>query len=129
MTVVAADVAVRANGRPARGHYAVAALLLASATLLAHAWSLGDGLALDDHWHYHSFRESGWGPRDLLDATGYPEPRPVAPRGINTVGGLIQLQLDRIPTVGDRTVWNSLQLEVITMDGVRIGRVRVTAVE
>ncbi len=44
-------------------------LLLALATGLAHGWSLFDGLALDDHWHHHTFQESSWSPGELLDAT------------------------------------------------------------
>jgi hypothetical protein len=47
----------------------VALGVLVAGTLLAHVWSLGDGLALDDHWHFHSFQRAGWSLGDLLDAT------------------------------------------------------------
>lgn len=43
--------------------------LLAVAVLLAHGWSLSDGLSLDDHWHYHSVPAASWSVRDLLNAT------------------------------------------------------------
>jgi len=32
--------------------------LLAVTVLLMHGWSLGDGLSLDDHWHYHRLRHA-----------------------------------------------------------------------
>lgn len=63
--------------------------------------------------------------RDLLEAVGLPQLRPSAPQDVNTVGGLIQWLLDRIPDVGDRASWNGLSLEVIEMEGARIGRVLV----
>jgi putative hemolysin len=63
--------------------------------------------------------------RDLLETIGRPELHPSAPRDINTVGGLIQWLLDRIPNTGDRATWNDLWMEVVEMDGVRIARVLV----
>jgi putative hemolysin len=47
-------------------------------------------------------------------------------RAYSTVAGLILEELGRIPSVGDRTVWQSVQLEVVDMDGPRIDRVLVT---
>lgn len=47
----------------------MAALLLALAVLAAHGWSLDDGLALDDHWHYRTVRAAEWSVHDLFDAT------------------------------------------------------------
>lgn len=32
------------------------ATILALSVLLVHGWSLGDGLSLDDHWHYHKLK-------------------------------------------------------------------------
>jgi len=63
---------------------------------------------------------------DLLEAVGRPELRSRAPQDIDTVGGLIQWLLDRIPEPGDRTTFHGLALEVVEMDGVRIDRVLVT---
>jgi len=53
---------------PGKGWW-TAALLIAAATLAAHGWSLGDGLALDDHWHYHSIHQRPFEFSDLLHAT------------------------------------------------------------
>lgn len=44
-------------------------LLLATATLAAHGWSLGDGLWLDDHWHQARLRDTGWSVSELLEFT------------------------------------------------------------
>jgi putative hemolysin len=63
--------------------------------------------------------------RDLLELVGLPELHCDTPPGVNTVGGLIQWRLGRIPDVGDRTTWNGLLLEVVDMEGVRIERVLV----
>ncbi|NOX57488.1 MAG: hypothetical protein GXP29_01350, partial [Planctomycetes bacterium] len=43
--------------------------VLAATVLLAHGWSLWDGLGIDDHWHYRTIRQTGWSPSELLDAT------------------------------------------------------------
>ena len=48
------------------------------------------------------------------------------PQAVDTVGGLIQWQLERIPRVGDRVDWNDLSLEVVEMEGVRIDRILAT---
>ena len=50
-------------------HRIAACVILGVAVLLAHGWSLHDGLGLDDNWHYRTFRESGWSLPELLDAT------------------------------------------------------------
>lgn len=63
--------------------------------------------------------------RDLFDTIGLPELHAAAPPDINTVGGLIQWLLDRIPDEGDHTTWNDLAMKVVEMEGVRIGRVLV----
>jgi len=34
--------------------------------LLYHAWSLGDGTVLDDHWHQQGLREHGWSLSELM---------------------------------------------------------------
>ena len=64
--------------------------------------------------------------RDLLEVVGLPEPHSGTPQNANTVGGLIQWLLGRIPDVGDRTSWNGLLLEVTDMEGVRIDRILVS---
>ncbi|MBC7288470.1 MAG: HlyC/CorC family transporter [Armatimonadetes bacterium] len=43
----------------------------------------------------------------------------------DTVGGLIIHHLGRLPSVGDKVVVNGIELEVLEMDGARIGQVRV----
>src|SRR5262245_23838888 len=48
------------------------------------------------------------------------------PRGFSTVSGLVLHQLGRIPSVGDKTQWNGLDLEVVDMDGQRIDRILIT---
>ncbi len=50
-------------------HRITAWVILGATVILAHGWSLHDGLGLDDHWHYRTFRESGWSLPELLDAT------------------------------------------------------------
>jgi hypothetical protein len=61
---------VRAPARRARrGRHAAAVALLAAATLASHGWSLRDGLALDDHWHYRRVQECPWSISGLLGAT------------------------------------------------------------
>lgn len=67
--------------------------------------------------------------RDLLTAIGRPELREEIPEEVNVVGGLLQKLLDRIPVAGDRAVWHGIAFEVQEMDGRRVGRVLVTAVE
>jgi len=64
--------------------------------------------------------------RDLVEVVGLPELHSGTPQNVNTVGGLIQWLLGRIPDVGDRTSWNGLLLEVTDMQGVRIGRILVS---
>lgn len=50
-------------------HRIVTYLILGATVILAHGWSLFDGLGLDDHWHYRTIRQSGWSLPELLDAT------------------------------------------------------------
>ncbi|OII14840.1 hemolysin family protein [Curtobacterium sp. MCBA15_008] len=53
---------------------------------------------------------------------------PVLPDGdYETVGGLVQVFLDRIPAVGDVVQAGDHRLEVTAMDGHRVARVRITA--
>ncbi len=47
-------------------------------------------------------------------------------RSYSTVSGLILHELGRIPSVGDKTEWHDLRLEVVDMDGQRIDRVLVS---
>ncbi|WP_395818634.1 hemolysin family protein [Curtobacterium flaccumfaciens] len=53
---------------------------------------------------------------------------PVLPDGdYETVGGLVQVQLDRVPEVGDVVLAGGHRLEVTAMDGHRVARVRIGA--
>ena len=44
----------------------------------------------------------------------------------STLAGLVLQQLERFPQVGDSVVADGWRFEVVTMDGARIGRLRVT---
>lgn len=46
---------------------------------------------------------------------------------VTTVSGLIMTEMGKIPTTGETLVWNKLELEVIDMDGVKIDKVLVKA--
>lgn len=48
------------------------------------------------------------------------------PASYSTLGGLILEVLRHIPVSGETVVWNNLRLEVISMDGARIEKVKVT---
>ncbi|MGY2898512.1 putative hemolysin [Curtobacterium sp. PvP017] len=53
---------------------------------------------------------------------------PALPDGdYETVGGLVQVHLDRVPEVGDVVAAGGHRLEVTAMDGHRVARVRITA--
>lgn len=65
---------------------------------------------------------------DLFQAIGRQDLRAAAPTDISTIGGLLQALLDRIPAVGDCTIWHGFSLEVVAMDGRRIQLVRITPV-
>jgi len=49
-----------------RTYALIAAVLLATSTLLVHGWSLGDGTVLDDYWHQKCLREYGWSFSELI---------------------------------------------------------------
>jgi putative hemolysin len=63
---------------------------------------------------------------DLLETIGRRELRSAIPRKVSRVGGLVQAQLNRIASPGDRTTWEGLLLEVIETKGPHIQRIRVT---
>lgn len=46
---------------------------------------------------------------------------------VTTVSGLIATEMGKIPTTGEKLIWNKLELEVIDMDGVKIDKVLVKA--
>ncbi len=52
---------------PARRH-ALAVLAIIGVTLVAHAWSLGDELVLDDHLHQYALREAHWSFTSLIES-------------------------------------------------------------
>lgn len=47
---------------------------------------------------------------------------------VNTVSGLIMTELSRIPKEGEKLIWQKFELEVIDMDGVKIDKVIVRAI-
>jgi putative hemolysin len=63
---------------------------------------------------------------DLIEELGLKTPDAAVPRNVTTVAGLVLDQMGRIPNVGDRTHWDSIDLEVIDMDGQRIDRLLVS---
>ena len=44
---------------------------------------------------------------------------------VTTVSGLIMTELTYIPKVGEKLIWNKMELEVMDMDGVKIDKVLV----
>lgn len=48
---------------------------------------------------------------------------------VTTVSGLIMTEMGKIPTQGEKLIWNRLELEVIDMDGVKIDKVLVKALK
>jgi putative hemolysin len=65
---------------------------------------------------------------DLLKRLGRLRLLPDAPKNVSSVAGLMLAQLGRIPSVGEKTRWHDLELEVMDLDGRRIDRVLVTVV-
>lgn len=63
---------------------------------------------------------------DLLEQLGRTNLSENAPKLVNTVAGLVLTQLNHIPRVGEKTVWQDLQLEVLDMDGQRIDQLLVS---
>jgi CBS domain containing-hemolysin-like protein len=45
---------------------------------------------------------------------------------MTTIGGFLYRLLDRLPQVGDSVTFEGIRLEVLAMDGHRIGRIRAT---
>ncbi len=48
---------------------------------------------------------------------------------VTTVSGLIMTEMGKIPTTGEKLVWNKLELEIIDMDGVKIDKVLIKALK
>ncbi|MCF6130347.1 hemolysin family protein [Flavobacterium sp. AS60] len=48
---------------------------------------------------------------------------------VTTVSGLIMTEMGKIPTTGEKLIWNKLELEIIDMDGVKIDKVLVKALK
>jgi putative hemolysin len=63
---------------------------------------------------------------DMIDKLEISTDEPWEGRGFSTIAGLILDRLGHIPTIGDKAEWDSLDLEVVDMDGQRIDRVLVT---
>ncbi len=75
----------------------------------------------DGRWVVHGSA----GVEDLLEAVGRSELIGEIPREVNSLGGLVQMQLDRIASEGDRTTWRFLSLEVTRCQGFRVEEVLV----
>jgi len=52
-------------------------------------------------------------------------PLEAGPRDYATVAGLVQAELERLPTAGDHCTWRGLVIEVVDMDGRRIDKLLV----
>jgi putative hemolysin len=63
--------------------------------------------------------------RETLDLKVLPEEELT---GYHTVGGLVMMQMGRIPTATDSFAWSGLRFEVVDMDGYRVDKVLVTPV-
>ncbi|WP_162126338.1 hemolysin family protein [Flavobacterium phycosphaerae] len=48
---------------------------------------------------------------------------------VTTVSGLIMTEMGKIPTTGEKLIWNKFELEIIDMDGVKIDKVLVKAIK
>ena len=48
---------------------------------------------------------------------------------VTTVSGLIMTEMGKIPSTGEKLIWNKLQLEIIDMDGIKIDKVLVKAMK
>lgn len=48
---------------------------------------------------------------------------------VTTVSGLIMTELSYIPKVGEKVIWNKMELEVIDMDGIKIDKVLVRSLK
>jgi len=44
---------------------------------------------------------------------------------VTTVSGLIMTEMGKIPTAGEKLIWNKLEIEIIDMDGVKIDKLLV----
>jgi putative hemolysin len=63
---------------------------------------------------------------DMIDKLEISTDEPWEGRGFSTIAGLILDRLGHIPSIGDKAEWDSLDLEVVDMDGKRIDRVLIT---
>lgn len=64
--------------------------------------------------------------RDLAEAVDDPDLASAGPQQVSTIGGLVQSALDRVPVGGDRIEWGRFLIEVVKMDGHRVGQVLVS---
>jgi len=65
---------------------------------------------------------------DLIEKLDLNPDRSWEGRGFSTIAGLILDRLGHIPSIGDKTSWEGLELEVVDMDGQRIDRVLVSPI-
>jgi putative hemolysin len=63
---------------------------------------------------------------DMIERLEISTNEPWEGRGFSTIAGLILDRLGHIPAIGDKAEWDSLDLEVVDMDGQRIDRVLIT---
>ncbi|HSQ42330.1 MAG TPA: transporter associated domain-containing protein, partial [Fibrobacteraceae bacterium] len=60
--------------------------------------------------------------REILKLKSLPEEDSVS---YSTLGGLAMAALGRVPEVGDRFDWEGFQLEILSMDGLRVDKALV----
>ena len=72
-----------------------------------------------------SAQETIYDARVDLDDVNYELDLDLPTDGSDTLGGLIYSRLGRVPEVGDEVVIDTVRLTVLTMDGRRIGRVKL----
>jgi putative hemolysin len=66
---------------------------------------------------------------DFIDGLDLKKVKAPTPRNFATVAGLILEELGRLPRVGEKIVWQGVDIEVVDMDGPRIDRLLVKAPE
>ena len=69
--------------------------------------------------------EGGMPLHDFVELLGDACPNVAMPTEISTISGLLLTQLERVPRIGDKTEWQGVGFEVVSMAGARIERVLV----
>jgi putative hemolysin len=66
---------------------------------------------------------------ELRDSLDFDEPDTDERTNYRSLGGLVMSSLGRVPSVGDVVEWAGLRFEVLDMDGMRVDRIRVRALD